>query len=133
LARAVSTLNLLAVSPVLISIYLILLCSRVSLQTDLFQQFRTMDRLEVVVICVWVVYVYVCLCTMCVPGAHGGQKRAPDPLDLELEMVVMHHVVLGIKPGSFGRVAGAAALSLQPRSELYLIIPLSRKSPSKSK
>ncbi|KRY97581.1 hypothetical protein T11_4401 [Trichinella zimbabwensis] len=25
------------------------------------------------------------------PGAHGGQKRASDPLELELQMVVSHH------------------------------------------
>lgn len=28
----------------------------------------------------------VCVCTMCAPHAHGGQKAAPDPLELELEL-----------------------------------------------
>ena len=27
--------------------------------------------------------------------AHGGQKKAPDPLELELQTVVSHHVVAG--------------------------------------
>jgi hypothetical protein len=25
-----------------------------------------------------------CLCTMCLPGIHGGQKRVSDPLELGL-------------------------------------------------
>lgn len=29
---------------------------------------------------------------MCVPDAHGGQKRELDPLKLELWMVVSHYV-----------------------------------------
>jgi hypothetical protein len=37
-------------------------------------------------------YVHVCRYTMCVPGAHRGQKRVLDPLALELEMVVNCHV-----------------------------------------
>ena len=31
------------------------------------------------------------MCTMCMPGAFGGQKRALDPLELELQMAVSHH------------------------------------------
>lgn len=30
-----------------------------------------------------------CMCSTCMPGA-GGQKRALEPLKLELEMVVSH-------------------------------------------
>lgn len=30
-------------------------------------------------------YVCVCVSTMSVPGAHRGQERASDPLDLELQ------------------------------------------------
>lgn len=37
---------------------------------------------------------------MCVSGAHGGQTCASDRLELELWMVVSHHVVLGIEPRS---------------------------------
>jgi hypothetical protein len=32
-----------------------------------------------------------CMCSTCMPGA-GGQKRALEPLKLELEMVVSHSV-----------------------------------------
>lgn len=34
----------------------------------------------------------ICLCATCGPGAHKGQERTPDPLDLELDMVVSHNV-----------------------------------------
>ena len=27
------------------------------------------------------------------PGPHGGQEKAMEPLDLELQVVVSHHVV----------------------------------------
>lgn len=32
--------------------------------------------------------IYLCswLCTMCIPGAHGRQKKVSDPLELELEI-----------------------------------------------
>jgi hypothetical protein len=36
---------------------------------------------------------HVCLCTTCVPGVYGHQKRVLDPLILELQMVVECHVV----------------------------------------
>ena len=32
---------------------------------------------------------------MCVPGTHKDQKRASDPLKLELGMAVSHHVSSG--------------------------------------
>lgn len=38
-----------------------------------------------------------CMYTTCMPGARGGQKRMSDPLELELQMVESHHVVLGNK------------------------------------
>ena len=38
------------------------------------------------------VYVGRCLCTQYKPGAHGGQNRATDPLELELQTGVSHHV-----------------------------------------
>jgi hypothetical protein len=38
--------------------------------------------------------VHVWLCTLCVQ-ARGGQKRALDPLELELQMVASHHVGAG--------------------------------------
>lgn len=33
---------------------------------------------------VWVVCMHVQMCTLCMPGACGGQKRLLDPLQLEL-------------------------------------------------
>lgn len=41
---------------------------------------------------------HVYLCTTRVPGAHGGKKKASDPLEMELQTIVSHHVVLGTKP-----------------------------------
>jgi hypothetical protein len=36
------------------------------------------------------------LCTMsCMPGAHGGQKRASDSLGLEFWVFVIHHAEVG--------------------------------------
>ena len=37
------------------------------------------------ILCVWVFCLHVCLCTMCMPGAYEGQKRASDALELELQ------------------------------------------------
>lgn len=39
------------------------------------------------------------------PGAHIDQNRPPDTLELELQMVLATTWVLGIEPGSPGRVA----------------------------
>jgi hypothetical protein len=47
------------------------------------------------IVCVWVSSPHVCMCTTCVPGACRGQKRALHLLDLELWMVVGHHVDAG--------------------------------------
>lgn len=32
-----------------------------------------------------------CMCTMCIPGALGSQKRVLAALELDLEAVVIHH------------------------------------------
>lgn len=50
----------------------------------------------------------------CVCRAWGGQKRAVDPQQLELEMVVICHWVLRIKPQSSGIVAGALTQQASP-------------------
>jgi hypothetical protein len=42
---------------------------------------------------------HVSLCTMCMPGACGGQKRASD-LELELQRVASHHMGGMIQTGS---------------------------------
>lgn len=39
----------------------------------------------------WVFFLHVCMCTVCVSGACGVQKRVLDPLGLELQMVVSNH------------------------------------------
>ena len=45
---------------------------------------------------VWVLCLHICLCTMCMPGACGGQiGRALHPQELELWMAVSHHVGAG--------------------------------------
>lgn len=36
-----------------------------------------------------------CLYTVCMPGVHKGQKRALDPLKLDLQMTVNFHVGAG--------------------------------------
>lgn len=36
----------------------------------------------------------------CVPGACVGQRGALDPLELDLQIFVTHHVVLGLNLGS---------------------------------
>lgn len=44
---------------------------------------------------------FLCVC-LCMPGAGGEQKRTLDSLELDLQMIVGHHVVLGgIPVGSF--------------------------------
>jgi hypothetical protein len=46
------------------------------------------------------------MCAMCV-GAPGGQKRAPDHQELELQLVVSHHVwVLRTEPRPSMRAVG---------------------------
>lgn len=45
--------------------------------------------------CVWMFDLPVYLCTVCM---QGGQKRVSVLLELELEMVVSQHWVMGIKP-----------------------------------
>lgn len=38
---------------------------------------------------------HICLCTICMPETHRGQKGALGPLGLALKMVVNHHVGAG--------------------------------------
>lgn len=47
--------------------------------------------------CMGAFCMHVCLCAMCVPGTYKCQKRAPDPLELELQIVVSHQVGAGDK------------------------------------
>lgn len=36
-------------------------------------------------------FLHICLCTMCLPRAHGGHNRVSDPLELELWRTVSYH------------------------------------------
>jgi hypothetical protein len=36
-----------------------------------------------------------CMCTICVPGPSGGQKKASDPLELDSQTVMSCHVGAG--------------------------------------
>lgn len=38
-------------------------------------------------------YLHICMCTTCTSAACRGQKKAVDPLELELHMFVSHRVV----------------------------------------
>lgn len=40
----------------------------------------------------WVFCLNVCVCVMYMPVALGSQKRGSDPLEMELQVVVNHHV-----------------------------------------
>lgn len=40
-------------------------------------------------------YLHVCMCVTCVPGIQGSKKRALGPLELDLWMIVSHHVDAG--------------------------------------
>lgn len=44
-------------------------------------------------------YMYVCACTVPVPGFCGGQKRTWSPLELELQITVSCYVSLGTESG----------------------------------
>ena len=44
----------------------------------------------VLIVCIWVFCLHACLCTTCVPGNHGSQKRVLDFLGLEIHMIVSH-------------------------------------------
>ena len=47
------------------------------------------------------------VCPYRVPGAYGGQKKASDPLALELQLALSNHVGAEIEPGSSERAASA--------------------------
>lgn len=59
-------------------------------------------------------FVSVCLCTICVPGTHEGQRRALDPLELELQTAVSFHAAAGNWTQVLWRVVGALTPELSP-------------------
>ena len=42
-----------------------------------------------------VFYLHVCLCTVCLPAAYGGQERTSVPLKVELQVAVSHYMGAG--------------------------------------
>lgn len=51
---------------------------------------------------VWALCLHVCLCTICMAGAHRCQKSLYVPLDLNLAMIVIYHVTrVYLKNGRF--------------------------------
>lgn len=59
---------------------------------------------------------------MCVLGSDGGQGRVSDPLELKLQPVGTHHVVLGIELGSLEEQPVLLIIepSLQPSENTFL-------------
>lgn len=43
------------------------------------------------ILCLRVFCLHMCMYTVCVPHARGGQKRPTDALELEIQMVISHH------------------------------------------
>lgn len=50
------------------------------------------------------------ICSLCLYSAHRGQKKVLDPLELELQTNVSHHVNIGNRPRSSERVGKALNL-----------------------
>lgn len=50
-----------------------------------------------VCVCVFALNVCVCLCIISMHGSHKGQNRVPDPLELELQILLATMWVLGTK------------------------------------
>jgi len=66
------------------------------------------------------VYLHVCLCTTCIPGAHRGQKRTLDALSRGTD---------GSEPGPSGRAATAVLLTTNPPlADIIICAPASTVS-----
>lgn len=65
---------------------------------------------------------YVCLCTTCMSGAHGGQKVS-DPLELESQMLVSCHMGSGNGTWILCRIQVflTAKPALWPRDQVFKI------------
>lgn len=50
---------------------------------------------------------HACLFTMCISDALRGHKTVSDPQELELQIIVSHHVGAGIEPWYSGRADSA--------------------------
>lgn len=62
---------------------------------------------EFKMLCVWMFCLYVCMCTLCEPGAHRSQKWASDRLELEYKYLWAAIWVLRIEPRYFVRTTNA--------------------------
>ena len=54
-----------------------------------------LDLSFIFILCLWMFWLHVNLYTMWVSDTHGDQKRMLDALELDLHMVVSHHVGAG--------------------------------------
>lgn len=68
------------------------------IKTTLNSIYTYLSYISYLIFCVWMLCLYVCLCTICMPGAHRGQK-ASDPWDWSYRWLRAIMYVLGIKPG----------------------------------
>ena len=80
---------------------------------------------------VYFFFVCVCLCTTCIPGTLGGQKRTPDSPELELQ-TVMSDRVGDLCPLSEHPVPLAAELSVAPAPTIPLLKNLTKIPCSKT-
>lgn len=55
-----------------------------------------------------------CVCAVCVPGAHGVQKRTKEALELELQIIVSLHVGAGSQTLGFRKTSRGSYLLLHP-------------------
>jgi len=63
----------------------------------MFESCHSWPRVSSPTSCSICVFLHVCLCSMCVPGACRGQRKALGPLVLELQTVVSCYVVPGTR------------------------------------
>lgn len=96
--------------------------NKVSRPTYLYEQ-RKDGSFEIFkilfILCIWVLYIHICVCSMRMSGAHGGQKRTLDSLELELEMMWATMLVLGMESRASGRTT---ALNPEPSPLLLMLI-----------
>ena len=49
-------------------------------------------QIIIFILSIYMFCLHECMHTVCIPGAHGGQKRTSDAMELKLQMVVSLHV-----------------------------------------
>lgn len=76
------------------------------------------------ILCAWALCLHVCLCTLCMPNVHRGQKRLLNPLELELTdgcQLSCGCWELNPNPRRTANVIKTAELALQPHQPWFLI------------